>query len=66
MLELDVLLLRYLDVHYAAAAPTDKSVFEALLELPDPELAGYLLYRKPSESPAIERLVRTLLGDAPG
>lgn len=43
MRELDQLLVRYLDVYYDAASDREKSAFQTLLTLPDPELAGYLL-----------------------
>lgn len=43
MKELDLLLLRYLDGRWAAAAADEKVAFEAFLELPDPVIAGYLL-----------------------
>ncbi len=43
MRELDELLARYLDGAYEVATDTEKGAFHALLELPDPELIGYLL-----------------------
>ena len=46
MRELDELLLAYLDNRYAAAPDADKLAFCALLELPDPELVGYLLQKE--------------------
>jgi antitoxin CptB len=63
MRELDVLLLRYLEGHYPGATAADKEAFEALLELPDPELLGYLLYGREPESAALARIVRNLLGE---
>ena len=47
MRELDELLVRYLNDRYAAAQAAEKDAFHALLELPDPELAGYLLNQQP-------------------
>ena len=41
--ELDLILGAWLERHYAQASASDRALFERLLELPDPELAGYLL-----------------------
>ena len=41
--ELDLLLLRWLERHFEAATAEQRAGFAALLELPDPELACYLL-----------------------
>lgn len=43
MRELDELLLQYLDNDYDQADEPEKSAFQALLALSDPELIGYLL-----------------------
>ena len=43
MKELDILLQRWLEARYDGATPAQRARFEALLELPDPELVGYLL-----------------------
>jgi antitoxin CptB len=43
MKELDLLLTGWLEAHYAQASEARRSQFEALLALPDPELADYLL-----------------------
>ncbi len=51
MRELDELLLKYLEQRYELAPDSEKAAFCALLELPDPELVGYLLQQK---SPAPE------------
>ena len=61
MRELDELLLGYLDDHYGTSCEADKRAFRAILQLPDPELAGYLLNR---ESPAAElqRVIDQILG----
>jgi antitoxin CptB len=53
MKELDVLLLRYLEQEYAAASVRHRAAFVQLLELPDPEIFGYLLGR---ESAALESI----------
>ena len=62
MKELDQLLTRYLDGHYAAASETDKAAFHSLLELSDPELVGYLLQRREPESEIIARGIDIILG----
>ena len=60
--ELDELLLRYLDVHYAQADEEEKAAFEAVLSLADPELNAYLLQRQVPSSEsiagAIDRILR--------
>jgi antitoxin CptB len=43
MKELDLVLVRYLEHHWSDSTVDEKGVFERLLELPDPELAAYLL-----------------------
>ena len=45
MRELDVLLARYLERDYSAAAQPERDAFCGLLELPDPDLYGYLFGR---------------------
>ncbi len=45
MRELDVLLERYLQQHYATASSAEQAAFAQLLQLQDPELARYLLAR---------------------
>jgi antitoxin CptB len=61
MRELDQLLVAYLDDRYETATPDEKHAFQALLELPDPDLAGYLLNHR---TPAVElqRVVNQILG----
>ena len=46
MRELDELLIRYLETRYPGANDDEKAAFQAVLELPDPELNGYLLQRQ--------------------
>jgi len=43
MRELDELLVRYLENVFDRAPDSEKTTFRELLELPDPELIGYLL-----------------------
>jgi antitoxin CptB len=49
MRELDVLLERYLEERYPSAAVREQQAFEALLEIPDPQLFAYLMKK---ETPA--------------
>jgi antitoxin CptB len=62
MKELDQLLAGYLDDRYDTAPEADKAAFRALLELPDPELAGYLLQRAEPGSDLIARGIDIILG----
>jgi antitoxin CptB len=43
MRELDLMLLRWLEERYEGASPAQRAQFEALLDLPDPQLAAWLL-----------------------
>ena len=61
MKELDQLLTRYLDDGYESASEADKAAFRALLELSDPELAGYLLQRREPGSEIIARGIDIIL-----
>ena len=62
MLELDDLLTRYLEQQYDDADSGEKEAFHALLELPDPELAGYLLNLRKPASERIGNVVKHILG----
>ena len=57
MKELDVLLERYARVGLPTAAAADQVIFEDLLELPDPQLAGYFLAGQTPADPVLARLV---------
>jgi antitoxin CptB len=57
MKELDVLLERYARAGHPQAAAAEQRHFEALLELPDPLLAGYFLAGEIPADPALARLV---------
>ncbi len=60
MRELDVLLTRYLDHHYASAPSAEQAAFRRLLEAQDPELFALLLGRAEAENDAEQNLVRRL------
>lgn len=61
MRELDELLLRYLENRYRLADADEKAAFEAVLELPDPELNGYLLQRHVPSSKSIANAITHIL-----
>lgn len=59
MRELDAVLQSFL----ASAATLDErdlSIFEAILDLPDPELLAYLTGRSAPEDPAIARVIERI------
>lgn len=60
MKELDLVMTRYLDSHYAEADEADKKGFIALLEMPDPDLYSLLLGRQTSSSQNVEKVARSI------
>jgi len=64
MRELDELLIRYLESRYPKADKDEKAAFEAVLELPDPELNGYLLQRQTPSSKPIASVIELILSQA--
>ncbi len=63
MKELDLLLIGWLERRFEAASDAQRGEFEALLELPDPQLAGYLLRREPPERAPVAALVASILAE---
>jgi len=61
MRELDELLLRYLESRYPDADDDEKAAFQAILELPDPELNGYLLQRHMPASEQLASVIKHIL-----
>ncbi len=57
MKELDQLLLNYLQVRFAKADAAERERFAACLELPDPQLASWLLGRSAPEEPELKELI---------
>jgi antitoxin CptB len=57
MRELDVLLIRFFETSYDALDPRNKRYFQALLELPDPDLHAYLVGGHASADPQLEVLL---------
>ena len=56
MRELDGVLLGFLDREYDALSDGQKSAFADVLNLPDPEVYGYLAERSVPEDPAIAQI----------
>ena len=63
MRELDVLLQRYLERRYANAPQEEQQAFEALLELPDPELFAYIVKREQPSDPQLLNVLARLTHD---
>jgi antitoxin CptB len=63
MKELDFLLLRYLRERHPAAASDERAAFVEFLELPDPDLARYLLAGDVPTDPRHAALCRELLSN---
>ncbi|TDJ46934.1 MAG: succinate dehydrogenase assembly factor 2 family protein [Gammaproteobacteria bacterium] len=57
MRELDAILTNFLQTSYESLSVDDKVRFEALLELPDPELHAYLLGRYDATDANVEALL---------
>ena len=64
MKELDVLLEVYLNVALANAGQEERAVLARLLELPDPELASYLLAGVVADDPDLAALIGRILAAA--
>ena len=63
MRELDVILLRYLEQDYPAAAPADRAAFARILELQDPDLFGYLVGRSTPEDDSVRHVIDRIRRD---
>jgi antitoxin CptB len=61
MKELDILLLRYLRADLASAPSVERIAFAEFLELPDPDIARYLLAGDVPDDPRHAALCRALL-----
>lgn len=60
MKELDVVMSRYLEQHYATASGAEQGHFRALLEIPDPELYDLLLGRSETSDVELARFIELL------
>ena len=58
--ELDVVLIRYLEHGYLSASTAEQAQFQALLEMPDPDLYNLLLGRDATSDPERARLLQEL------
>ena len=58
--ELDLILQHWLEHCYGQASADEKALFAQFLELPDPEIAGYLLGHARPADPAVAALVAQL------
>lgn len=61
MRELDVLLVRWLDRRWHSAGPEARAAFTRLLELPDPQLADWLLQGARPADATLAELVDDIL-----
>lgn len=61
MKELDLLLERYLAGDFPGASSAERAAFVRLLDLPDPELAAYLIRGVPPSDPAIAQLAGRIM-----
>jgi succinate dehydrogenase flavin-adding protein (antitoxin of CptAB toxin-antitoxin module) len=64
MRELDVLLGNYLERRYPHTDECYKSAFRRLLQLPDPELMGYLLSGENPADPDLASVIELIRGSA--
>jgi antitoxin CptB len=60
MLELDLVLNRFMDRHYGALDPAQRRAFDELLELQDHELWDVIAGRAPAPRPELEDLAGML------
>jgi antitoxin CptB len=61
MKELDLLLLRYVRGGFASAASQERAAFVEFLELPDPDIARYLIAGHVPEDPSQAAVCRAIL-----
>jgi antitoxin CptB len=60
MKELDLLLIGWLEAQFERASEVQRGQFEALLELPDPQLARYLLAGERPEGADLAALIESI------
>jgi antitoxin CptB len=60
MLELDVLLARYLEHRYPVAPPAEQRAFASLLELQDPQLFAFVMGWDVSVDPDLSHVIARL------
>lgn len=59
-LELDLILARFLDTHYASLPPVQQQAFESLLEAADDDLWQLVNGESESDAPALKTVVGLL------
>lgn len=62
LLELDLLLGRFLEVHYPVLTEREQAAFVRLLDKPDPELLDYCVGFAYPDDPELQALVRRIAG----
>jgi len=60
MLELDLMLNRFLDVGYVDLSPQAQGNFDLLLEYPDPELLALLMGQTTASNRAIANVIQSI------
>ena len=60
MMELDIVLMRYLDRYYAQAGAAERLAFARLLEMQDPDIHALLLGRSLTEDREISDVIAKL------
>lgn len=61
LLELDLLLKKFLERHYAALTDREHAAFARLLDLPDPELLDYCFGVSQPDDPDLQALVHKIV-----
>jgi succinate dehydrogenase flavin-adding protein (antitoxin of CptAB toxin-antitoxin module) len=65
MKELDVLLTRYVDRHYAGASPAAQGAFLELLESPDPVIYAYCMGQALPPTPLLSSIIERMTSMRP-
>jgi antitoxin CptB len=65
MKELDLLLTRYVDLHYRSAPPGEQQAFQRLLELQDPLIHDFFLGRACAPDPDLCALIGRMTDGRP-
>lgn len=60
MLELDLILERFLSSKYAELSDNDKSLFIRLLEAPDPDLFAWLMGKESPDDKELQSIINTI------
>ncbi len=60
MKELDVLMQGYLNQIYCTAPPDEQQTFQALVDMPDPELYDYFIGKKTIENSQLAALIEKI------